>query len=941
MLRTEIVEREGELDTLRALLEEAALGRGRLVLLEGPAGIGKTRLLQAARELADQHELSVLYGRGSELERDFPFGVARQLLEPALAAVDDEMRAALFSGAARHAQPLFDAVDTAAPVQGDPDYATLHGLFWLVWGLARRRPLLALVDDLQWADAPSLRFLTFLAGRLDGVRALLACALRPEEAIDPALVSGLTMEPQAERLRPRPLSTEGTASFVRAELGAESEPAFVAACHETTGGNPFYLRELLADAAASDLAPTAANAGRVPELGAEGVARLLLRRLDALRPSGVELARAVAVLGDRTPLALAAALAELDVGSAAATAAALAGASLLTGAAELTFVHPLARSAIYASIPAPERADRHTRAARLLIETGAAPERIAAQLVHVPPSGDQPVVAQLRAAATAARARGAPSVAAELLGRALAEPPAAEGRWAVLAELGDAEQHSAPHAGIAHLREALDLAPDPPARGRIGLGLGHVLLLAADARGAYDAVERASVGLGPEERELSLQLEMLALLAAGCHVELAGAKGKRAVELAHELKGETPGERAALGQAAFYAASAGLQAEPVVALARRSLGEGAGTLRDRPEPVAAGSPLLALMYVERLAETVEHATAAVEHFTGLGSRPGFVMATTIRAEARLRQGALADAEADARLALDTWPDLRVPAWEALALASLVRALIERGDLARAARELAVRAELPGELEGTAWGAILGHARACLAFAGGDLDEAVGELGAASEIFTPIGSRGIEPIPWIKDAALVRLARGEHAEAEALAARGLAAARAGSLPGAVGEALRVMAHVSAPVDVEALEQSVTAYADSERRLDRAHALCDLGAALRRANRRQEARKPLAEALEIAHRCGATALDERATTELRAAGARPRRPVRTGVDALTASERRTAELAASGMTNAAIAQALFVTVKTVEGHLSGAYRKLDVRSRGELPGTLEAS
>lgn len=916
----QIVERERELGALRGLIDEAVLGRGQLVLLEGTAGIGKTRLLAAARDLAAERGVTVLSARGSALERDFPFGVVRQLLE---LAVDDE----LFSGAAAHARPLFGAIDPAAPARAD--YATLHGLYWLVWGLARRRPLLLVVDDLHWADAPSLQFLTYLAGRLDGAAVLVAGALRPEDAADPTLVAGLVMEPRATRLRPLPLSPAGIAELVRAELGADPDPAFVEACQTTTGGNPFYVRELLADAAASGVAPTAAHAARVPELGAEGVARLLLRRLERLRPNAVELARSVAVLGDGTPLVVAAALAELDAGEAAQTAAALDDAALVTSGEGLAFVHPLARSAIYSSIPAAERGALHARAARLLTE----PERIAAQLVNVPPGGDAWVVDRLREAAAAARARGAPSVAAELLGRALEEPPADDERWRVLAELGDAEQHSAPHAGLAHLRMALELAPTPADRGSIGLALGHVLLLAADARGAYDVVERAAQGLG--DGELALQLEMLALLAAGCHVELAGAKWARAGQLAAQLSGATPGQRAALGQAAFYAASAGLPAEAVAALAQRSL---AGAFADDPEPVAVGSPVLALMYVERLTDAVVQASAALEHFAQVGSRSGFVMASTLRAEARLRQGGLADAESDARLALETWPGLRVPAWEALALATLVRTLIERDEHARASEALAARSALERQLAGTAWGAILAHARGCLALASGDPDHALAELTAAGAIITPIGSRGIEPFPWVKDAALARLARGDDAEAAALAARALSLARHGTSPGALAETLRVTALVSEPVDLALLEEAVATGAGSERRLDHAHALCDLGAALRRANRRQEAREPLAAALDVAHRCGATALAQRAATELRAAGARPRRPMRTGVDALTPSERRTAELAASGLANAEIAQALFVTVKTVEGHLSGAYRKLGVRSRAELPRAL---
>jgi DNA-binding CsgD family transcriptional regulator len=138
----------------------------------------------------------------------------------------------------------------------------------------------------------------------------------------------------------------------------------------------------------------------------------------------------------------------------------------------------------------------------------------------------------------------------------------------------------------------------------------------------------------------------------------------------------------------------------------------------------------------------------------------------------------------------------------------------------------------------------------------------------------------------------------------------------------------------------LHEAVRVLEGSPARLEHARALVELGAALRRANQRAAAREPLRDGLELAQACGATRLIERARTELLAAGARPRRELRSGVDALTASERRIAQMAASGMSNPEIAQALFVTIKTVEGHLSGVYRKLDVRSRGELPAALTA-
>jgi DNA-binding NarL/FixJ family response regulator len=122
------------------------------------------------------------------------------------------------------------------------------------------------------------------------------------------------------------------------------------------------------------------------------------------------------------------------------------------------------------------------------------------------------------------------------------------------------------------------------------------------------------------------------------------------------------------------------------------------------------------------------------------------------------------------------------------------------------------------------------------------------------------------------------------------------------------------------------------------VERARALAELGALLRRRNRRTEARELLREALDAAHRGGARPLAEYAETELRATGARPRRVVLSGLDSLTASERRVAEFASQGLSNREIAQTLFVTARTVEGHLTSVFRKLQVGSRDELPAAL---
>ena len=214
--------------------------------------------------------------------------------------------------------------------------------------------------------------------------------------------------------------------------------------------------------------------------------------------------------------------------------------------------------------------------------------------------------------------------------------------------------------------------------------------------------------------------------------------------------------------------------------------------------------------------------------------------------------------------------------------------------------------------------------------------AVGSLTARALVTCP------SYIPWRSEAALAQLALGDEDAARLLAEEELELARAFGAPRALGVALHALGVVVGGDRGELLlREAVDALDEGDARLERARVLTDLGALLRRRNRRSQARELLREGLDIAHRAGARLLAERAETELRATGARPRRIVLSGVESLTASERRVAELAAQGLTNREIAQTLFVTARTVEGHLTSVFRKLQLDSREQLAAALASA
>src|SRR6266513_5253443 len=177
-----MLEREAELAAVEAMVGAAQCGEGRLVVVEGSAGIGKTRLLAEARALAVAAEFEVLTARGGELEGQFAFGIVRQLFEAALAGASGELRAELLAGAAGLSASLFASAPTAASGEaGESSFAVLHGLYWLAANFASRSPTLLVVDDLHWADEPSLRWLIYLAHRIEGLPLLLVVGPRPVE----------------------------------------------------------------------------------------------------------------------------------------------------------------------------------------------------------------------------------------------------------------------------------------------------------------------------------------------------------------------------------------------------------------------------------------------------------------------------------------------------------------------------------------------------------------------------------------------------------------------------------------------------------------------------------------------------------------------------------------------------------------------------------------
>jgi ATP/maltotriose-dependent transcriptional regulator MalT len=439
----------------------------------------------------------------------------------------------------------------------------------------------------------------------------------------------------------------------------------------------------------------------------------------------------------------------------------------------------------------------------------------------------------------------------------------------------------------------------------------------------------------PHDRELALLLE--AELAA--HAQLANVEARapaaRRLQRYSGLEGATPGERLVLASLAFERARSSESASAAAAHIERALA--GGRLLGEHELDVAG-PFYLLLVGLLATDALDLADAclkqALADAQARASIPALAFVIEFRGCVSLRRGAVAQAEADARTALELLTTHQIRLGVARALGLLIEALIEGGEPDAAERRLrssGLGDEIP---PGRARYDLL-EARGLLHLAQGRTHEGLDDLiefGRRDELWggaNPLASR------WRSRASLALAAMGDSERARQMAAEDLERARRWGAASGIGVALRAAALVEGgAASLDRLREAAGVLDGSPARLEHARALTDLGAALRRANRRAEARGALQEGLDLAERCRARALAKRARTELRAAGGRSSDPDGSGVQQLTASERRVAELAAAGRSNPEIAQTLFVTRKTVETHLGHVYRKLDISGRGKL-------
>lgn len=890
-----LLERTRERQRLTAALDAAIAGDGGAIVLRGPGGIGKSALLAELSDEATARRVARRRTAGDDLDRELPWATARRLLGRDVARAPSD------------AAP--DA--TAAAVR--------EALFWRVADLCDAGPLLILWDDAHASDPSSARFLAYPARRAADLPLLVAVTVRDgDDELLPADVRGDLDE--LPTLRPAPLSDAAIAELAARRLpDGAAEVALEAA--RVSGGNPLLARAVIENAAQGLAAdgPTTIDAtvtARVRRLGDEAIA----------------VAQALAVLGDGAPLRRIAALAGVDEDRSAAAIDRLHRYDVVRAGTQPAFRHPLVRDALARTLGPATLAGRHRRAAALLREEGADAESIAAHLLQATGVGDPQAVDDLCTAADRARAAGNAHAAAQLLRRALDEPPEPARRPELLGRLARTQAAAGDPLATASFAAAVAATERPAERVALHYDAAMASWQAADYPGAVDAFDRALAELPADARE-----ERRRIRAARLGARFLDPRRDETLEVDELLgdgRAQTADDRGALAIASLsWLLFLERDAASCAALAERAWA-GGELLRDR----GPGDP--AWHYVTGAftgsghpERTLEVADAVLAEAGRVGDPIAAANASYVRSCAHLVRGSLADALADAEQALAG----REHGWQQYVGASAavaVKVLIERGQLDTAAALLdeVVGGGLPPSLAYSS----LHEARARFLLEGDRPDEAwaaIEDSRTASQGFSTLLLN-----EWRTTGARVRLALGDRTGALALAAEEEALARRWGHARMLGLALLAGgAAEQGTAAVARLREAVPVADRSGDRALQAEVRVELGAALRRTGQRADASAILTDALDRAARCGAQRLAGQVRDELRLLGRRPRRDVLRGVDALTPSELRVVRLAADGLTNRQIAQRLFVTVKTVEKHLGGAYPKLGVSGR---PGLAEA-
>ncbi|MGW2186322.1 AAA family ATPase [Streptomyces sp. NPDC001719] len=914
--------RSHALDALLRAAAAARAGSARAVVVRGPAGTGRTALLAALAEHLTATGMSLRHHTARPGAPQHQ--AARDLFAP-------------FESGASESGPTAAGLPEATAAHAA--YAAHRALHRRATGLLAKGPLALLLDDAQECDEASLNGLGFVLRRAVSSPLLVVLAQRtghPGPGTD--ALSVLLAHDGCTALDLGPLDAAATAAVVTRALGRPPAESFLRHCEEVSGGNPGLLTRLLTDVRAAGIRPDADGLRRLRTLGEGALVPAVTARLSGHPEHVRRVARAVAVLGHTDPEPLGA-LAAVTGRRLTTALEALRRDGVVAPEGHPAVMREAVGRAVLAELPGPERETLRARAARLLNDSGRSACEVAAQLVHLKEPAEPWMPGVLREAAAQAPDRATARAAARCLRRALAAGPTGGLRQEIRVELARTSAPLAPATTLAQLRQALAEATRPHDRARIVVEYG---LTAAGTRRAPEAVRQLGAVLDtlptdPGTLGHALRTPVAAaLLVTAVNDRTALATARERARDWPVPAGDSRAERHLLAALSTLAAFDGGPAGQAVDLARRAL------WIEEPAPV--GHCVLGASLVLALADEVDEAMAALarcasdsrarrETWTHIAALCG--QSLTLHGTGDVTTAVSTARTAAGLAAREGCPEATMPA---LALAT---ALLSQGD-AEEADALLDSVVGPAVAQGVwEWHHFL--------YTKGRARRERGDLDGALELWLHCG-RGLEaagianPVlaPWWLPATTTLVRLGRTRAAADLAERAQEAVRRWGTPRAIGLGLiaaGVVAKGRARLDL--LGEAVDALADSPARLDRAKAEYQLGCELLAHDATPDARRHLRRTVELATSCGYHVLAARARDLLVAAGGRMSRLAVSPVDSLTESERRVAALARRGISNKEIAATLFISLRTVEAHLTNVYRKLDVRGRADLPPSVDAS
>jgi DNA-binding NarL/FixJ family response regulator len=903
---TECVGREAELRTMRAMLTKVATGRSAIVAMSGELGVGKSVLLEATAELARSMGFTVAVGHGARLETHLDGGVIRQLADD-LDGEDADLR---------------------------PDrVSSLEAFYRLVRRAADKRPVLLIVDDIHVADIWSMRSMAYIRRRTTDQPVLVVLGSTsgqpPAGEISLQELTGCS----AEVVELTGLDLQGVTDLLKANIPTPVHADLAAACLDTTNGNPFLLHAMLGalrrrfGGEIGPVTPSEVRALAAPEIGEQ--LRVRLRPLHG----GAELVRAVAVLGAEATPDVVAAMSGVDYAQALRGLDALVRLRILTNSHLVSFRHPFVRNAVLEDLPVATRAADHARAAKLLSDEDAPDLQVAAHLLAARGIRVPWGVAVLRRAARDAAHHGELALARDLLHRALDEQLTPDEQLAVQLELVHVEFLGDSAKGMARLREALAHADD------VRSAVGQAVAMQLRACTAHEARLALSIGLQVQSRLSSQEKDELWELRAICYLTAAGndlGLALRASMFTDEIENEVPDDpRLRQLHSVMMSLGHALRGDSALDAVRYADEALAGERTDVfVQPFVFTLSTCFLVDAPELSDKFRRMIGSTLEPHDFHLRKGTVVSLAHGMDF-LARGELIRAKTFLKWQMRLFEELDAVRQCPMAILCAARLTEVLVDLGRSdeARDLLARSGFAGELPELFQHNLMLYSRGKLKLSTGDAEGALVDLLECGRRLDASAVDSPAVIPWRALAVRAYLALGQREPAATLAKEDLEMARRWGTPRSMGTALLSVGLTSDDEEAatRALLKATEFLAESPAKLHLAEAVFELGAQLRRRGQSERAIPYLRRAVELSAKCESQPLIRLAGDELRAC-----EPVTAEgtVHGLTKQETRVAGMAAQGLTNRQIAEALFLTRRTVELHLSGAYRKLGITGRAEL-------